>query len=92
MTEIIRASDGKEDYEKTAREKLQGVERKITVQNFGDSQYMTGRKVQVKEPYTGLTGIFYIDGDTHTWKNGIYTNKLTLNFENIMDEKTSGSE
>lgn len=44
----------------------------------------------VKEPYTGLSGVFFIDGDSHTWKNGIYTNKLTLNFQNLMDEKESG--
>lgn len=44
----------------------------------------------VKEPYTGLSGVFFIDADSHTWKNGIYTNKLTLNFQNLMDEKESG--
>lgn len=92
MTEIIRISSDKDDYEKKAKEKLQGIERKITVTNFGDSQYMTGRKVIVKEPYTGLSGIFYIDADTHTWKNGVYTNKLVLNFINMMDEKEAGSE
>lgn len=92
MTEILRISDEKEDYTKKAKETLEGLERKITVSNFGDSRYLTGRKVTVKEPYTGLSGIFYIDGDTHTWKNGIYTNKLTLNFKNMMDEKEAGSE
>lgn len=92
MTEIIRISSDKDDYEKKAKETMKGVERKITVSNFGDSQYMTGRKVTVKEPYTGLTGIFFIDGDIHTWKKGVYTNKLTLNFQNIMDEKEAGSE
>ena len=71
---------------------LEGVERKISVTNFGTSEYITGKKVNVTEPYTGLTGIFYIDGDAHNWKNGIYTNKLTLNFENMMDDKDSGSE
>lgn len=92
FTEILRISNDTDDYEEKAKKTLEGVERKITVTNLGDSQYMTGRKVLVKEPYTGLTGIFYIDGDTHTWKNGIYTNKLTLNFENLMDEKESGSD
>lgn len=92
MTEIIRMSNDKDDYEKKAKETLQGIERKISVTNFGDSRYMTGRKVIVKEPYTGLSGVFYIDGDTHTWKNGIYTNKLVLNFKNMMDEKEAGSD
>ena len=92
LTEIIRISSNDEDYTKKAKDMLEGVERKISVTNFGTSEYITGKKVNVTEPYTGLTGIFYIDGDEHNWKNGIYTNKLTLNFENMMDDKDSGSE
>ena len=92
MTEIIRISEKSEDYTQKAKKTLTGVERKITVSNWGNAEYITGKKVNVQEPYTGLTGIFYIDGDEHNWKNGIYTNKLTLNFENMMDEKESGSE
>ena len=46
----------------------------------------------VREPYTGLSGLFYIDSDVHTWKNGQYYNKLTLNFKKIMAEKSAGSE
>lgn len=92
LTEIIRISSNDEDYIKKAKDMLEGVERKISVTNFGTSEYITGKKVNVTEPYTGLTGIFYIDGDEHNWKNGIYTNKLTLNFENMMDDKDSGSE
>ncbi len=92
MTEVIRISDGKEDYQKKVKKTLQSVDRKITVTNFGSSEYITGKKVCVQELQTGLTGIFYIDGDEHNWKNGIYTNKLVLNFENMMDEKEGGSE
>lgn len=92
MTEVIRISKDDEDYTQKAQKTLQGLERKITVTNFGGNEYRTGKKVQVKEPYTGLMGIFYIDGDEHNWKNGIYTNKLTLNFECLMDEKESGSD
>lgn len=91
MTEVIRISSADEDYTQKANKKMAGVERKISVTNFGNSTYLTGRKVTVKEPYTGLSGIFFIDGDQHTWKNGIYTNKLILNFQNMMDEKESGT-
>ena len=91
MTEVIRVSSDDEDFAQTAQKKLSGVERKITVTNFGSSQYITGRKVVVQEPYTGLSGVFFIDGDQHTWKNGVYTNRLTLNFQNMMDEKESGT-
>lgn len=36
---------------------------------------------------TGLSGIFWIDSDTHTWENGTHIMNLELNFKNIMDEK-----
>lgn len=92
MSSYVKASDTKKDYTQEARKKLKGITRKVTVTNFGDVSYMTGKTVMVKENYTGIIGEFYIDGDEHNWKNGIYTNKLTLNYENIMDEKESGSE
>ncbi len=67
-----------------------GVLQKITVENLGNSANMAGGAVVVQEPYTGLYGLFYIDGDVHTWKNGQYYNKLILNFQNLMDEKDAG--
>ena len=91
LSSSFKYSNG-EDYKNTAAKKLQGIQRKITVQNFGDINYITGRAVIVAEEYTGLKGLFYIDADEHNFKNGIYTNKLTLNFENMMDEKESGSD
>lgn len=91
MSEYFKIYDTKEDYTTKAKKMLQGIEQKISVTNFGDCSYQTGKSVIVTEPYTGLKGKFYIDADTHNWKNGIYTNKLTLNFQNLMDEKESGS-
>ncbi len=92
LSDYIKAYDNKENYTLKAEKKIKGVEQKITVTNFGDIQYTTGKSVVVTEPYTGLKGKFYIDADEHNWKNGIYTNKLTLNFKNLMDEKESGSD
>lgn len=92
MAEYMKVSDNtKEDYMKKANETLESVDRKITVTNFGDVDYITGKAVIVTEPYTNLRGKFYIDSDEHNWKNGIYTNKLVLNFQNLMDDKESGS-
>jgi len=68
-----------------------GVSQKITIQNLGNIRCVTGGMVIVREPYTGVYGLFYIDSDIHTWKNGQYYNKLTVNFKNIMDEKEAGS-
>lgn len=89
MQEYYKAGkDGK--YKEKANTMLQDIERKITVTNFGNIRCITGNAVVVQEPYTGLYGLFYIDSDTHNWKNGIYTNKLVLNFRNLMDEKDVG--
>lgn len=83
------------DEDSTAKAKKlledNGVVQKITVENLGDVRCITGNSVAVHEPYTGVYGLFYIDGDTHTWKNGQYYNKLTLNFKRIMDEQEAGS-
>lgn len=68
-----------------------GVSQKITVTNLGDTGLMAGECVVLKEPVTGLYGLFWIDSDIHTWKNGLYQNKLVLNFRNLMDEQEAGS-
>lgn len=70
-----------------AKNMLQGVEHKASVEAIGDIQCITGKAVKVKEPFTGLSGIFYIDNDTHTWDSGHHTMSLELNFKNMMDEK-----
>jgi len=82
-----------EDATEKAKKLLEdnGVSQKITVENIGDVRCVTGNSVIVQEPYTGVHGLFYIDGDTHTWKNGQYYNKLVLNFKRIMDEQEAGS-
>lgn len=91
MSEYIKVNDTKEDYTLKAKKMLNGLRQKITVTNFGDSSYQTGKSIIVTEPITGLKGKFFIDSDEHNWKNGIYTNKLTLNFKNLMDEKEGGT-
>lgn len=68
-----------------------GVSQKITIENLGNIANITGNTVVVREPYTGLYGLFYIDSDVHTWKRGKYYNKLVVNFKNIMDEHEAGS-
>lgn len=92
MQEYMRQPDGGNVGSKA--QKLlddSGLQQKITVNNLGNIANVTGGTVVVREPYTGLYGLFYIDSDIHTWKNGLYLNKLVLNFRNIMDEKEVGS-
>lgn len=63
----------------------------ITVDCLGNTANTAGGSVVVREPYTGLYGLFYIDSDVHEWKRGQYYNKLTLNYKRMMDEQEAGS-
>lgn len=83
--EYIKQGEG-EDATEEAKSKLKGVERRCSLSGFGDYTCITGRAVKVKDSYTGLTGLFYIDSDTHKWENGVYNIDLELNFQNIMNE------
>ena len=83
--DAIKQSEG-EDATELAKSKLKGVERTCTLSGFGDYTCITGRAVKVKDSYTGLIGLFYIDADTHKWENGLYTIDLELNFQNMMNE------
>lgn len=67
-----------------------GVSQKITVDSLGNTANITGGTVVLRESYTGLYGLFYIESDSHEWKNGLYYNKLTLSFQAVMDEKEAG--
>jgi hypothetical protein len=67
------------------------ISQKIVVNNLGNIANITGGTVVIKEPYTGIHGLFYIDNDVHTWKLGQYYNKLTVNFKSIMDKQEAGS-
>ncbi len=83
--EAIKQGVG-EDVTEEAKAKLKGAERRCSLSGFGDYTCITGRAVKVKDTYTGLIGLFYIDADTHTWENGVYSIDLELNFQNIMNE------
>lgn len=85
FTEAIKQSSG-EDATEQAKSKLKGAEKTCKLSGFGDYTCITGRAVTVKDSYTGLKGLFYIDSDVHSWENGVYSIELGLNFQNIMNE------
>ena len=68
------------------------LSRNVTVQVLGDTRLITGETVLVQEPGTGLSGLFWIDSDAHTWQRGQYSCKLTLNCRNVMKTASAGSE
>lgn len=93
LQSYYRKSDD-EDSDKKLKKMLEdnGVSEKITIDNLGNLACITGNAVIIREPYTGKSGLFWIDSDNHTWKNGQYYNKLVVNFKKIMDEQEAGSE
>lgn len=68
------------------------VARTITVEALGDPSLIAGGSVIVREPVTGLYGLYWIDSDVHTWKGGVHRMKLGLNLKKIMDKVSAGKE
>ena len=85
FSKVLKLEDGK-DIDAEAKKELKTIERKASITGFGDSSCKSGYGVKVKDAYTGLVGLFYIDEDVHTWEEGIYKVDLTLAFENMMNE------
>ena len=88
----VRQCDG-EDAGAEAQKILDdnGLSQTITVENLGNVACITGNTVVVKEPYTGIYGLFWITSDSHVWKDGQYYNKLSLSYNRVMDEQEAGS-
>ncbi len=63
----------------------------ITVNCLGNPALITGNAVVLRDNATGVSGLCWIDADTHTWRNGQYFCKLTLNFRSIVREGSAGS-
>lgn len=89
--DILQAKDG-EDTKKQAEKKFKDIEKSCSLSGYGDTSCITGYGVEVKDSYTGLVGIFYVDSDKHNWKKGEYSIDLKLNFQNIMDEHEAGKD
>ena len=85
FSKVLKQEEGK-DINQEANKLLKKIERKASIEGFGDSSCITGYGVKVKDAYTNLVGLFYIDEDIHTWENGIHKINLTLAFENMMHE------
>lgn len=89
--EVYKKQEDK-DANAEAKAMLKDIEQTCSLTGFGDTTCITGYGVQVKDSYTGLVGLFYIDSDTHTWEGGKYSIDLELNFKNIMNEVSAGQD
>ena len=90
---VITQRDG-EDAGAEAKAWLEdhGLQQTVTVETLGDPRLITGAAVRLRDTGSGVSGLFWIDADTHSWKNGVYTTKVTLNFRNLMNDSVSGRE
>ena len=78
---ILTQRDG-EDAGAEAQAYLEdnGLQQTMTVECLGDPELISGSAVLLRANSTGVTGLCWIDSDTHTWKNGQYFCRLALNF------------
>lgn len=93
LEHIITQRDG-EDAGAEAQAWLEdhGLQQNLTVETLGDMRLISGNAVMLRDTGSGVSGLFWIETDTHTWKNKQYFTKVKLNFRNLMDESTAGSE
>ena len=75
-----------------AEAEMQGVSQTATLECLGDVGCVAGVGVRVQDTLSGLTGIFWIEHDSHTWENGTHTMSLDLAFQNVMDEYQEDEE
>lgn len=71
---------------KHAKSMFVGVEQSIPV-TITDPPIsaIAGNGIRVYDDETGLSGIYWIEEDKHTWKKRIHTADLMLKFKNVMD-------
>ena len=71
LEHVITQRDG-EDAGSEAQAWLEdnGLQQNLTVETLGDPRLITGEAVLLRDTGSGVSGLFWIDGDTHTWKNG----------------------
>lgn len=82
LQDIYIKEKGK-DANSQAKELLKGIEKTANIEAIGDIECITGNSIVIKESYTGLNGVFYIDNDEHTFANGQHTMSLGLRFKEM---------
>lgn len=69
-----------------------GLQQTLTVEVLNPPlSLICGEAVVLRDTGSGVSGLFWVDGDTHTWKNGQHYGKFKLNFRNIMAAGKAGS-
>ena len=72
------------DVAEEAADLFKKPDREGNVTALGDYRVISGYSIAIKDAL--FTGSFWIKSDVHTFKGGFHEMKLSLEFENIMDE------
>ena len=83
---VYTKEEGK-DAVTTAKSMFNGVEKTFTLECVNFNGAVTGAGAVVRDSSTGLSGLVWIDSDTHTWTNGVATMSLTVTLKQMMDIK-----
>lgn len=88
--QVYTKEEGK-DATTTAKSMFVGVEKTFTLNCVNHNGAVTGSGAVVRDSATGLSGVVWIDADTHTWNNGVATMSLTVTLKQIMDTKENNN-
>lgn len=75
------------DATTTAKSMFKTVEKTFTLECVNLNEAVTGAGAVVRDSSTGLSGVVWIDADTHAWQNGVATMSLTVTLKQMMDTK-----
>lgn len=84
--QVYTKEEGK-DPTTTAKSMFKDVEKTFTLECVNFNGAVTGSGAVVRDSSTGLSGLVWIDSDTHTWNNGVATMSLTVTLKQMMDTK-----
>ena len=88
--QVYTKEEGK-DPTTTAKSMFKGVEKTFTLNCVNHNEAVTGAGAVVRDSSTGLSGLVWIDADTHTWNNGVATMSLTVTLKQMMDTKENNN-
>lgn len=88
--QVYTKEEGK-DATTTAKSMFVGVEKTFTLNCVNHNGAVTGSGAVVRDSSTGLSGVVWIDADTHTWNNGVATMSLMVTLKQIMDTKENNN-
>lgn len=87
-TVTVDSGNGKTE----AKNLLHGIDKTASMECEGNVSCISGDGIVIKDSRTGLNGKYWIENDTHTWRDSYYTMSLELAFKNVMDIQEEDEE